>query len=287
MKTKIFLFILSAAFISFTSCTKDSTPLEQDSVELVDDNAVTDVAFDDIYSTVDNASQILENALGKGYSKSSAIVLADSCPLVTVDNLSSTVWPKIITINYGAGCNGYYGSTRKGKIIITVSARRTVLNSTRTVTFDNYYFNGIKVEGTKEVKNLGPNSSQNVVFSVKLTGGKLSLPDGKTIERSFDHKREWIAGFSTKIIWDDECLVTGTATGKNINGVAYTNTILTALHWKRVCEFLVAGVIKFDREGVEAVELDYGQGECDAIATLKRGDQTKQITLKHKHRLMP
>jgi hypothetical protein len=287
MKTKIFLFILSASVISFTSCTKDSTPLEQASVDLVDDNAVSDVAFDDIYSTVDNATQILESALGKGYSKSSSLVLADSCPLVTVDNLSSTVWPKVITINDGNGCSGYYGSTRKGKIIITVSARRTVLNSTRTVTFDNYYFNGIKVEGVKEVKNIGPNSGQNVEFAVKLTAGKLILPDGKTIERSFDHKREWIAGFATKNIWDDECLVTGMASGKNINGVAYTNTIVTALHWKRVCEFLTAGVIKFEREGVQAVELDYGQGECDAIATLKRGDQTKQITLKHKHRLMP
>lgn len=287
MKTKVLLFILSAAIIPFISCTKDSTPLETASVELVDDNAVSDVAFDDIFSTVDNATQILENALGKGYTKSTGVVLADSCPVVTVDNLASAVWPKVITINYGEGCTGYYGSSRKGKIIITVTARRNTVNSLRTVTFDNYYFNGIKVEGVKEIKNLGPNSNQNIEFSVKLTGGKLTLPDGKTIERALDHKREWIAGFTTKNIWDDECLITGTATGKNINGVAYTNTITTAVHWERVCEFPVAGVIKFEREGVKAVELDYGQGDCDAIATLKRGDQSKQITLKHKQRLMP
>ena len=86
-------------------------------------------------------------------------------------------------------------------------------------------------------------------------------------------------------IWDDECLVTGTATGKTINGYTYTNTIMTALHWKRVCEFLVSGVIRFEREGVEAFELDYGDGECDAVATLKRGDQSKVITLRHRHRL--
>ena len=287
MKTKVILFVLFAAIIPFISCTKESTPLEQASIELVDDNAVSDVAFDDIFSTVDNATQILENAFGKGYTKSSNVLLADSCPTVTVDNLSATTWPKTITINYGEGCTGYYGSTRKGKIIITVTARRNVVNSLRTVTFDNYYFNGIKVEGVKEVKNLGPNASQNVEFSVKLTGGKFILPDGKTIERGLDHKREWIAGFATKNIWDDECLITGTASGKNIIGTAYTNTIATAVHWKRVCEFPVAGVIRFEREGVEAVELDYGQGECDAVATLKRGDQSKQITLRHKQRLMP
>lgn len=287
MKTKIFLFILSAAIISLISCTKDSTPIEQTSVDLVDDNAVSDVALDDVFSTADNASLMLENTLGKGELKSGTTVLADSCPLVTVDNLSPNVWPKVITIDYGAGCTGYYGSTRKGKILITVSARRNVVNSTRTVTFNNYYFNGIKVEGTNETKNLGANSNQRIEFSVKLTNGKLILPDGKTIERSFEHKREWVGGFGTKTIWDDECLITGTATGKTIGGVVYTNTIIIPLHWKRVCEFFVSGSIKFERQGVQAVELDYGQGECDAIAVVKRGDQTKQITLSHKHRLIP
>jgi hypothetical protein len=286
MKTRFFLFILLASFTYFTSCTKDSSPIEQASVDLVDDNAVSDVAFDDVFNTVDNATIILENSMGKGDLKS-AVIVADSCPLVTVDNTASGVWPKTITVDYGAGCTGLNGSTRKGKIIITVSARRNVVNATRTVTFENYYFNNIKVEGTKVVTNLGPNANQNIEITVKLTDGKLTLPTGKTIERSFDHKREWIAGFGTKNIWDDQYLITGTATGKNINGVSYTNTILSPLLWKRVCEFLVSGVIKFEREGVGSVELDYGKGDCDAIAALKRGDQTKEITLKHKHRLMP
>jgi hypothetical protein len=114
------------------------------------------------------------------------------------------------------------------------------------------------------------------------------LPDGKIIERAFDHQREFIAGWNTpRSIWDDECLITGTATGKGINGNVYTNTILTALHWKRVCEFLVSGTVKFERSGVDPVVLDYGTGLCDAIATLTRGTETKEILLKHKHRLMP
>jgi hypothetical protein len=286
MKTKFFLMILSLAVITFSSCNKETAPLEQTSINLVDDNAVTDVAFDDVFTTVDNASIILETALGKGDLKSGTMI-ADSCPVVSVDNLAAGVWPKTITVNYGTGCTGFYGNTRSGKIIITVSARRNVTNSTRTVTFDNYYFNGIKVEGTKEIKNLGPNTNQNIVVSIKLTGGKLTLPGGKTIERAFDHQREWVHGWATKTIEDDEWLITGIATGKNINGIPYANTITTALHIKHVCEFPVSGVIKFERTGVDAVVLDYGTGECDAVATLKRGDQTKEIILKHKHRLMP
>lgn len=286
MKTRLFILIITAAMISFTSCQKDSTPIDQTSADLADDNSVTDIAFDDIFNTVDNATIMLESALGKGELKSTT-VFADSCPLVTISNPETGVWPKTITVDYGEGCEGFFGSTRSGKIIITITERRNVVNATRTVTFENYHFNGIKVEGVKEVRNMGLNTNENMTFSDKLTGGKLTLPDGKTIERSFEHQREWIAGWATKNIWDDECLVTGTATGKNINGLAYTNTIMTALHWKRVCEFLVSGVIKFEREGVEAFEMDYGDGECDALATLRRGDQTRQITLRHRHRLHP
>lgn len=289
MRTKVFLMITALAVFSFFSCTKNNTnPIEQASADLIDDDAVTEVAFNDVFNTVDNATIIMENLMGLGKGDlESTVVLADSCPTITITNPATGIWPKTITINYGTGCSGFHGSTRSGKIIITVTDRRSVLNSTRTVTFDNYFFNGIKIEGTKELKNLGPNSNQNMVISVKLTGGKLTLPNGKTIERAFEHQREWIAGWGTRNIWDDECLITGTATGKGINGNAYTNTILTALHWTRACEFLISGTIKFERAGVEPVVLDYGTGTCDNKATLTRGDQTKEILLKHKQRLMP
>jgi hypothetical protein len=156
--------------------------------------------------------------------------------------------------------------------------------SKKTVTFDNYFFNGIKIEGIKEFKNMGFNDNQHLVMSVTLTGGKLTLPDGKTIERSFVHQREWLAGLLTRNIWDDECLITGTATGVNIKGVVYSNTITTPLHWKRVCRFVVSGVVKIEREGLEAVEINYGTGECDAVATVTKGGETKEITLRFKHR---
>jgi hypothetical protein len=290
MKTKVFLMIMALAVLSFSSCKKNNTysPIEPVSAELVDDDAVTEVIFDDVFNTVDNATIIMENLMGLGKGDlESTVVLSDSCPVITIVPTVAATWPKTITIDYGTGCSGFNGSTRKGKIIIVVTNKRNVLNSTRTVTFDNYYFNGIRVGGKKELKNLGLNSNQNMEFSIKLDTGKLTLPDGKTIERSFTHKREWLAGWGTKTICDDECLITAPPPGKNINGISYTNTILTALHWKRVCEFLVAGTIRFERSGVEPVVLDYGSGECDAKATVTRGDQTKEIILKHKQRLMP
>jgi len=68
--------------------------------------------------------------------------------------------------------------------------------------------------------------------------------------------------------------------------VAYTNTISTALYWKRVCRFVVSGIVKIERAGMDPIELNYGTGECDALATVTRGGESKEITLRHRHRLM-
>lgn len=284
MKTKIFLLIAAFAILSFSSCTK-TTSLDQTSVDLADDDAVSDAVFEDVFSSVDNADIILSGFQKGDAAKSELAVLADSCPLITITHPTDGVWPKTITIDYGAGCSGYYESTRSGKILIQVSGPRMIKGSKKTVTFDNYIINGIKIEGTKVIENLGYNTNQNLEFSVKLTGGKLTLPDGKTIQRTVDHKREITAGLLTKNIWDDECLITGTASGVTINGKSYMNTIVTALKWKRVCKFIVAGVVKIEREGVDAFEINYGTGECDALATVTRGGESKEITLRYKHRL--
>jgi hypothetical protein len=283
MKTKILLMFAAIAIFSFSSCNKQSG-VDQASLNIADDDAVTDEVYEDVFNTVDNAEIILTNGLKGDYAKSAAVT--DSCPSISIDHPADAVWPKTITVDFGAGCTGLYDNTRSGKIIIVVTGPRLTTGSKRTVTFDNYFFNGIKVEGTKVVENLGYNNNQNMVFSVKLTGGKLTLPNGSVIERSVDHQREWVAGFSTKNIWDDEVLITGTSSGVTVNGVAYTNTITTALHWKRVCKFIVSGVVKIEREGKDNIELNYGTGECDALATVTVGDETKEITLRNKHRSM-
>jgi hypothetical protein len=285
MKTRFYMMTASIVILSFMSCQKDTSTVEQDSINIADDDAVSDAVFEDIFSTEDNASIILDHLAKSGDSKSD-IIVADSCPAITIAHPETGIWPKIVTVDFGERCSGLYDNTRSGKIIIEVTGPRLEVGSKRRVTFENYYFNDIKVEGTKVVENSGYNENQNLVCSVSLTGGKLTLPDGKFIERSFEHQREWIAGLLTRNIWDDECLITGTANGTTIDGVAYTNTIITALHWKRVCFFLVSGVVNIEREGKKDVEINYGTGECDAVAVVTKGGESKEILLRHKLRTM-
>ena len=286
MKTKVLMMITAMAVLSFSSCKKDSATsgvIDQPSLNLADDDAVTDVVFEDVFNTADNATIILDQ-MDKGIDAKSVTVASDSCPVIIVTRPTADLWPKIVTVDYGTSCAGINDNVRSGKIIIEVTGPRLQVGSKRTVTFDNYFFNGIKVEGTKILENMGYNSNQNLVISVKLVDGKLTLPDGTTIERSSEHQREWIAGLLTKNIWDDECLITGSATGKNIDGLTYTSTIVTALHWTRACRFIVSGVVEIEKEGMVPVQIDYGTGECDSKAVVTRGDVSTEILLKNKQR---
>jgi len=277
--------IVSIMILSFISCQKDTTTTDQAALNVADDDAISDAVFEDVFSTADNADIMLDNLAVSGDFKS-MVVLSDSCPTVTITDPETGVWPKTVTVDFGSGCSGLYDNTRSGRILIEVTGPRLEAGSKKTITFDNYYFNGIKVEGIKVIENTGYNENQNLVFSVKLTDGKLTLPGGRFIERSSDHQREWIAGQLTNNIWDDECLVTGTATGTTLEGVAYSNTITTALHWKRACFFIVSGVVKIEREGKPDVEINYGNGDCDALAVVTRNGESKEILLRHRIRTM-
>jgi hypothetical protein len=284
MKIYRLLMIAVAISLLLTSCEKSKGDLNSEDFNLADDDAVAEAMFDDIFSSADNATQLLDNMeKSLDVTKGGIVFLvSDSCPSVSVEPVDETV--RIITIDYGEGCTGFYGQTRSGRIVITVDGRRRVTGSSRTIEFDNYFFNGIKVEGTDIITNEGENDNGNVVFSHTLEGGRLIFPDEVVTGRSFYREREWIAGFDTFNPWDDESLITGTATGTNYRGVSYQNEIISSLHWKRICPFFVSGTIRITRDGAEPFELDYGDGECDELATVTRGDEVKEIILKKRHR---
>jgi hypothetical protein len=275
MKAKsLILFIIIAGLI-LTSCQK-SEPLETASIEAADDAALSEALFDDVFTSLEIASGMAE------YSKKSASVI-DTCPLITITSEGQEFWPRNIVIDYGTGCEGLYEVVRSGKINITVSGPRNEEGSVRTLTFQDYYVNGAKIEGTKTVTNLGLNNNQNVVFGVGLVGGKITFADQKTITHEFERQREFIAGYTTWNPWDDRCLISGVAAGTNLDGLSYTHTIVNSLEWHAACRFLVRGTIGFEIEGIEPFDLDYGDGECDATATLSRGDESKEITLRFRH----
>jgi hypothetical protein len=63
MKTKALMMITALTVFSFSSCKKDTNSsgvIDQTSVNLADDDAVTDVVFEYVFNTADNATIILD-----------------------------------------------------------------------------------------------------------------------------------------------------------------------------------------------------------------------------------
>lgn len=275
MKTKTLILFVALMGLIMTSCGK-SDPIDTKATEAADDVALSEALYDDAFASLEIATVFAE--VGK---KSASIL--DSCPLITFNSPGQEFFPRNIVIDYGTGCTGLFDVERSGKILITLSGPRGTAGSERVLTFDNYHVNGARVEGTYTVENLGPNSNQNALFAISLEGGKITFPDAKVITREFNRQREYIQGYGTWNPWDDQCLITGTSSGTNLEGKTYSLMITNPLEWTAACRFLIGGTIRFEVEGIEPFELDYGVGECDAEATLSRGDESKEITLRYWH----
>lgn len=275
MKIKTLILFTALTGLIMTSCSK-SDPIDTKSTDAADGVALSEALYDDAFASLEIATVFAEAG------EKSAYVL-DSCPLITINSPGDEFFPRNIVIDYGTGCTGLFDIERSGKILITLSGPRGTTGTERVLTFDNYYVNGAKVEGTFSIENLGPNNNQNVVFGVSLAGGKITFPDSKVITREFTRQREYIAGYGTWNPWDDRCLITGMSAGTNLDGKTFALTITSPLEWTAACRFLVTGTIGFDVEGIEPFVLDYGTGECDALATLSRGDETREITLRYWH----
>lgn len=275
MKTKALVLSMALAGLVITSCSK-TEPIDTKATDAADDVVLTEALYDDAFASLEIATVFAE--VGK---KSASIL--DSCPLITINSPGEDFFPRNIVIDYGTGCTGLFNVERSGRILITLSGPRGTSGTERVLTFDDYYVNGAKIEGTFTIENMGFNNAQNAVFSVSLEGGKITFPDSRIITREFERQREYIAGYGTWTPWDDKCLITGISAGTNLDGKTYSLSILNPLEWHATCRFLVSGTVGFEVDGIEPFELDYGAGECDEVATLSRGDETKEITLCYRH----
>lgn len=192
---------------------------------------------------------------------------------------SSSTFPKTVTFDYGTGCADHWGRTRKGKVIVDVSGDMSIQGNTTSVSFDAFSVNDVSIEGSRSSENIGENSSGN---SVVQYSGEITFSRGdRSRVHSFTNQREWVNGFSTCEVEDDEFFITGTGSMTTCSEKVVNISITEAIHYKmRECEFPLKGKVDVgsDKRGVL---LNFGEGECDNIAeiTIKRKNKTHQINL--------
>ncbi|SEQ84234.1 hypothetical protein SAMN05421824_2460 [Hyunsoonleella jejuensis] len=244
-------------FILLMGCQGDQTSQDTNPVTALE--AMTEyVTINKIFQDVGNNSgdAILESENSASTSKSNAIK-GDS-PLITVDPLDFTTFPKTITIDYQSGVLCKDGITRKGIVTVVSTDWYGQSGSEHTTTFNNYYHEGYKVEGTHYVKNLGKNENENLEYSVTIENGKITASNGNSIFYSENSTRTWIAGSSTPLnIWDDEYLLDGTQTGVSSKGVTYSLNVLDPLHFVLLPRNIKSGILDVEIASFRDIELNY------------------------------
>ena len=218
---------------------------------------------------------------------------AYSCRTITYEP-SQNVYPHKKIVDFGSGCTGPDGITRKGKKIITFYANPdsasagTMFSET---SFDNYYEDSINVTGTVQsyiqtTANPGP----MIIKDVANKGLLSSNGDSKTFTATTYFKL--IEGANTTTHMDNVYQITGSAQGnETLDGA-------TAIQWKSSideldpvikpadCIWRTKGSIDVSLHivtggGANFTEvLNYGSGDCDNKATLSiNGGTPQDITL--------
>jgi len=179
-------------------------------------------------------------------------------PIITVEPLDFTTFPKTITVDYQSGLLCKDGITRKGKIIVVSTNWYRIEDSEHTTTFENYYHNDFKVEGTHYIKNLGTNQDDNLEFSVIVENGKITSETGAAINYTENSTRTWIAGSGTPLnIWDDEYLLDGTQSGVSSKNIEYALTVEDPLHFVLLPRSIESGILNVNVGNINDIELNY------------------------------
>ncbi len=261
--------ILLGAIIFYASCSKEEVNTTTNELtEISDDDALADDLFDDILSQGDSYGTFEKSGYEKG-----------ACtPEITKTAKDS--FPRTVTIDFGTtDCEGRYGHLRRGKIIITESAKRTETGATSTFTLQDYYVDGYKIEGTRTVTNMS-DSINGLKVGITLIGGKITTPEGKEITRTATRARTLVEGQDTPLnLWDDKWSITGEASGVNRNGKSYTSIITDALLIDRSCKFkLTKGIVTITSDK-HILVINYGDGSCDneTKITIDGVEQTSQL----------
>jgi hypothetical protein len=204
-----------------------------------------------------------------------------TCYAVTTKQLSATRFPLQITIDFGTGCIGRDGRTRKGKIIVTYTGHLFIPGNSATTTFDGYYIESIKVEGTHKLTNTGTTDKKS--YTTQITNAKLSQLNGNYIQWNSEKTIAQIEGAATPLIGiDDAYNITGQAGGAVQKDGKYFqwSTLITAPLTKRfTCRWIARGALSLKKGNDAVAVLDYGSGGCDNKATFTVNGVVHEITL--------
>jgi hypothetical protein len=271
--------VIALAVVGFSSCNRDR--IDAAEVEVVTDAAETQARTENIDQDVNEVAE--ESAARVGVFGANGCTPnftngAGSCAVVT----KTGAFPALnISIDFGTGCTTANGRIRSGIINIVLTDSIQNPGSVATITFNNYYVNGYKRDGTITRTNTTIAGGTTRSWNRTVVGGSLTAPSGAVRTFTKNINITQTAGVSTPCDrTDDIYLLDGTRTVTGFNGKTRTFTTQTPLQKKASCANIDMGILNITA-GTKTATLDFGTGNCDNQAVLTiPGKSPKTITLK-------
>jgi hypothetical protein len=285
--TKIFAFAGLFSLSLLIGCNKSVDQKAPDAAETESltmastEDAIADIIFSDIH---EQELGLLDDIglpdIGLLNESEIGLDSAGRCVKVTIVPRDPLVFPKTVTFDYGTGCPGRDGKARKGKMITVYSAPMFKPGATAVTRFENFYVNGVKVEGVHSTKN--NSTAAYLIFTRRVEKGKLTFPNGGVSIWNASHTNKQVAGLGTPgFPRDDEFEITGSAKGvfeKGTDRLEWSRAIVEPLHKANSCRWIAKGVVHITRNDKKAI-LNYGDGTCDNKAVIIINGERKEITL--------
>lgn len=277
--------MIAAVLIFFPSCSKDdSGEIPKEDLAIAQDEAYVDALFDAMDNmALEEVVELDDDDYGFIQYRSNI-----SCYSVTVNSNDTVTFPKIVTIDFGEGCTYVYNGdtiTRSGKVIITLTNRWFVLGAQHIITFDNFYFNGVKIEGTRTITNNGINDKNRFESSVALENGRITFDADTYITRTSNHVREWSWHLNPM---NDTIYVSGSASGTNILGENYQRHILEPLVYVRCPEIfswgLAGGKLEIINETRGNMTIEHTGDACSGEVIVEKDGNRYTYTFKYRYK---
>lgn len=278
--------VLAAATFSllFISCDKNPIAKILEEKEATVLSAETDVtaeaAFNDVFNNVmgvnDEVGMAGTGAFGR-------VNEPWHCYTVTATKLDAPrTFPLKIVVDFGTGCTGRNGVLRKGKIITTYSNRLTVKDATAVTTFEGFSVNGVKLEGTHTITQLG-SINDTLKFGLKIENAVVTKENGEAAAWQSTKTLKQIGGNSTLYQpGDDVYSLTGESNGTvtlSGNEYSWSKRVINPLVKANNCEYIQSGSVGISRNGKENT-INFGDGTCDNKATITINGISVTITLR-------
>ena len=288
MKIKKFT-LIALSFGLITSCSEDGVSGFSENLSTTTVmETINSIAFEeDIDELVSESMNLNSNASSarsadttadKGPKKFMGDKYGD-CATVVEDEENNTK-----TITFSEDCEGKRGQTRSGTMIVTYSETQGEAGSFRQVTYDDFYLNGVKIEGTRRTEIISIDENGSKTMRTSMTDGKMIYEDG-----TFKTKNSEMTRY-THVENDEKqySSLTGSKSAVSTEGVSFSMQITTPIKFVYNCDDLgfrkrgkipVEG-IKVSIDGDETITTDFGDGTCDTLVEVTKDGEVETVDLK-------